>query len=677
LKTNISTVWLLVAIAAMGSPSIGVEPAHASTVYGQAARGASSGAFTAGVQRRVTQDYPTIQAAIDASLDGDTVLVSEGKYMENIRYRGKAITVGSLYVIDGDTSHIWKTIIDGSKSTQSDSGSVVYFIHGEDTTSVLCGMTIQGGTGTRSFYHSYMGEFWMMAGGGVWCDSAGGRLINNVIARNRVISDLYPQGGGVCTFGRESFVPNVVLEGNRIVDNYVQATSDLAGATSFGGGACFIGTRARVRGNIFERDTIRSVIDAHGGGIAFIGSLSQTLWPEAYIAGNTFRGNVVLGSPGTAAGGGLVTWLTGNVIIRDNLFVTNTVTSAAQWACGGGLFVINGNAETLILNNHFLKNSVYSPSVNVGGGVSLYTTSATVSGNEIVENSVSGSGGGPGGGPGGGGGISASKASFRIENNIITRNLSAFDGGGILVSHGSWGVPEQVFINNTVVDNRAAQAGGGLRVSSAPGTVALNNIFWNDTATTQGSEVYVSGALGALAYCDVKGGYLGTGNIDLDPAFVAGDTMFNLKASSPCIGRGVDSIQIGGVWYHAPTCDCAGHLRPRPEGTHPDVGAQEDQTVLVGVTVRERVPVSYMLTQNYPNPFNPSTTIKFELPRSSVVRLSVYDILGREVSVLVNEKRDAGYHEGMFDGSGLSSGVYFCRMAAGSFVQTRKLILLR
>ena len=80
---------------------------------------------------------------------------------------------------------------------------------------------------------------------------------------------------------------------------------------------------------------------------------------------------------------------------------------------------------------------------------------------------------------------------------------------------------------------------------------------------------------------------------------------------------------------------------------------------------------------NYPNPFNPSTTIKYELPKNSEVRLSVYDMLGREVSVLVNERSDAGVHEVKFDGSTLATGVYFYRLQAGDFVQSKKLVLLK
>ena len=90
-----------------------------------------------------------------------------------------------------------------------------------------------------------------------------------------------------------------------------------------------------------------------------------------------------------------------------------------------------------------------------------------------------------------------------------------------------------------------------------------------------------------------------------------------------------------------------------------------------------QLPVAFTLIQNYPNPFNPTTTIKYELPRTSNVTLSVYDLLGRQVSVLVNERRSAGVHEAKFDGSNLASGVYFYRLQAGDFAQTKRLLLLK
>jgi hypothetical protein len=89
------------------------------------------------------------------------------------------------------------------------------------------------------------------------------------------------------------------------------------------------------------------------------------------------------------------------------------------------------------------------------------------------------------------------------------------------------------------------------------------------------------------------------------------------------------------------------------------------------------VPTTFELSQNYPNPFNPKTVVSYQLPVASIVKLVVYDLLGREVSVLVNERREAGVHTITFDGSGLPSGVYFYRIQARDFVEARKLLLVR
>jgi hypothetical protein len=86
---------------------------------------------------------------------------------------------------------------------------------------------------------------------------------------------------------------------------------------------------------------------------------------------------------------------------------------------------------------------------------------------------------------------------------------------------------------------------------------------------------------------------------------------------------------------------------------------------------------TYYLSDAYPNPFNPSTTIRYRIPEAGLVTLKVYDVLGREVATLVNEEKLTGSYEVEFDGSNLSSGVYFYQLKAGSFIQTRKMICLK
>jgi hypothetical protein len=85
----------------------------------------------------------------------------------------------------------------------------------------------------------------------------------------------------------------------------------------------------------------------------------------------------------------------------------------------------------------------------------------------------------------------------------------------------------------------------------------------------------------------------------------------------------------------------------------------------------------YELCQNYPNPFNPVTTLEFAVPIRSRVTIRLYDVTGREVMELVDEHLDPGVHRAVMDAAGLSSGVYFYRMTAGAFVESKKLVLLK
>ena len=122
---------------------------------------------------------------------------------------------------------------------------------------------------------------------------------------------------------------------------------------------------------------------------------------------------------------------------------------------------------------------------------------------------------------------------------------------------------------------------------------------------------------------------------------------------------------------------------------------------MTGVPSAETMPTQVVLYQNYPNPFNPTTEVRFSVPPSGTrsrppsadggigqpasglagdggwVLLKVYDVLGREVAVLVNEKKSPGTYEVKWDAHDMPSGVYFCRLQVGQAVQVRKLLLAR
>ncbi len=122
------------------------------------------------------------------------------------------------------------------------------------------------------------------------------------------------------------------------------------------------------------------------------------------------------------------------------------------------------------------------------------------------------------------------------------------------------------------------------------------------------------------------------------------------------------------MWYTGGNGDWDGHIGY----------ATSDIVDGINDNIITDIPKGFVLSQNYPNPFNPSTTISYSVPRSEFVSLIVYDVLGKEVQILVNEDQRAGDHSILFDAGQLSSGIYFYTLQAGSeFMQTRKMLLMR
>ncbi|MBL0061646.1 MAG: hypothetical protein IPP40_09245 [bacterium] len=205
--------------------------------------------------RRVPQDYATIQAAILATQDHDTVLVAEGTYVENFDFRGHNIVVGSEFVVDGNIDHIPNTILDGSQPANSDTGSVVRIISGEDSTTALIGFSITGGTGTK--FRDQSDNLWYVEGGGVIIENSDPLIAFNVIVNNsatRQPAGTQSAGGGGIRYGYCSpkIHNNVILQnsgkyGGGIVSffadgdirNNVIANND--GGQAYGGGGLWIG----------------------------------------------------------------------------------------------------------------------------------------------------------------------------------------------------------------------------------------------------------------------------------------------------------------------------------------------------------------------------------------------------------------------------------------------------
>lgn len=514
----------------------------------------------------VPNDTTSIQGGIYLSNNGDTILVDDGTYYENINFKGKAITVASRFLIDGDTSHISNTIIDGSQPSNPDSGSVVYFISGEDTNSVLEGFTITGGTG-------HFNPAGARTGGGIFL-WAGAKIENNKIINNHINTpvNIYAHGGGIHVHAETE---NVIIRNNTIENNTINGW--------WGGGAGVVMICADAAAILFDRN-----------------------------------------------------------VLKDNIY------NASGGLCAGGASIAGGagwNGRIVISNNIVLRNQAISTNANNGLA----------------------------------GGIYIESASPEIYNNIIAENTTSGSGGGIFVgtnSAGSAGNP--IFINNSIIKNNALIGGGFYNEWTTNNPIVLNCIFWGNNAST-GNEIYRQQGTVTVVYSDVAGGYTGPGNISKEPMLRGDD--YHLSDSSSCIGAGIDSIEIGGTWYHCPITCFLGHARPTPSNSMPDMGACESSlgspVVSLETVFSDNLPKFYDLRQNYPNPFNLTTTIEFDLPKAGEASLKIFNILGEEVTTLLSDKLSTGSYSYKWDAGHLASGVYLYRLEAEGFVQTRKMILMK
>ncbi|MBI5730066.1 MAG: T9SS type A sorting domain-containing protein [Ignavibacteriales bacterium] len=132
------------------------------------------------------------------------------------------------------------------------------------------------------------------------------------------------------------------------------------------------------------------------------------------------------------------------------------------------------------------------------------------------------------------------------------------------------------------------------------------------------------------------------------------------------------------LWYDVRAYYSTGNTYSDPDWTavygmeNPNIQSQDGQFI----TTTTEIPTDYSIA-NYPNPFNPTTSINYQLPENGFVTIKVYDMLGKEVAVLVNENKSAGYHRVNFDASKLTSGVYVYTITANNFIQSKKMLLMK
>jgi len=271
---------------------------------------------------KVPENYSTIQEAIDHAIDGDTILVYPGTYIENINFFGKNITVCSLLLTTGDVSYISQTIIDGNQN-----GSVVTFVSGEDTTSVLAGFTITNG---------YTGH-----GGGIYCIEHSCPTLTNLIISGNTAADL---GGGVCcdNYSSPSLI-NVIIIGNY--------------AGSYGGG---IGCNEYSEPKLHEVYISENSCRYYGGGIYY--------FSNEINSDNLQLENVMVNNNTSRDGAGIYCYRS-NASFINVLITGNSAESDNGYMGFGGGIMCGCYSDINLVNVTITGNSAEQ-----GGGIYCYDT---------------------------------------------------------------------------------------------------------------------------------------------------------------------------------------------------------------------------------------------------------------------------------------------------------------
>ncbi len=564
----------------------------------------------------VPADYSSIQEAINSSSDGDTVLVDDGTYYENINFIGrKPLLVASQFMIDGDTNHINNTIINGSQPVNPDIGSVVTFESGEDTTSVLYGFTITGGSGTLEPSVS------MRMGGGLHIKYSGGKFLNNHIRDNNVLYAQSVYGGGMQLGGPIGpELPWMVLRDNKIFNNNAISIS---GTAEGGGFVCFY--HLIMENNEIYGNKASGHLGGNGGGVSINASfLPVTLKiRDNYIAYNKAMTDLGTNAFATLAGG-MGIYFDCSGVISNNIIEYNVLEATSNfWSWGAGVFFQDINSAGFIFENNIVSHNNFSNPYGRGGGVSIL------------------------------------RAGGLYQNNVIMENTGE-RGGGFHSSESQTTGSTAILINNTIAGNHSAYGGGFYSFTS--NVNIINSIIWGNTASNSGISIYHEGAASRteVYYSDVENTdvWPGEGNINANPGFQ--EDGYHIDQDSPCEDQGAASVTINDSVYYAPLYDFEGNPRPWHYGF--DMGADEVD-IIIGLPEQGKEVGSQQLAVSiWPNPTSGSLQFAVRSSQDQHVTLNIYDVNSREVAVVFNGEMAAGEHVITWDSGDLPSGIYYYRL---------------
>jgi hypothetical protein len=634
----------------------------------------------------VPGDQPTIQAGIDAASTGDTVLVADGLYYENINFNGKDITLASHFLIDGDTNHINNAILDGSQPGNPNQGSVVYFISGEDTTSILCGFTIQNGTG-------HFPDAWNdRSGGGILLSESAAKIIHNKIISNTINTWAGAYGGGIAVNTMNDMW--VVIRNNTISNNTTQSSQE----KSEGGGVYTL-CNAIIEDNIIEGNHCASTAPLYSDAKTFGGGVSMANYSNApryaYVRNNVIQNNVAEGLP---RGGGMAFYKLNGVVSNNFIHGDTIISNFTQRGWGCGLYLDGtymGMDMALTIEKNEISGNTFEGSYIAGGGIGMYDMELPfyINANIIRYNEATY-----------GGGI-CSKLTYSVEitNNIVEGNEAALRGGGLFFTSNEFSSCEKrsddrnyladqslkagdralfpLLVNNTITGNQSYLGGGLASEQTLRYLICFNSIFWDDNAS-MGGEIYLDDNCDLeLHYCYIDtnlihGPYSGSNNITGDPLFL--DDSCHIDYESPCVNHGTNSLNITGTWYNCPAYDIDGEGRPFPSiycDPVPDIGVDEIDFDCIGITTS--VQNSEFSIQNYPNPFRENTTIFYELCEGTHVKITLFTQTGQYLHTLVDEKQPPGkYNFGLRLGA-LQPGIYFYQLTTPISSETKKLVIIK